>query len=103
MAYIRRVGPFHAYHFSFAALFVSVALVQLGIGLLGPLDALSGAARGFSTNEIGLLGSAHFAGFLMGCMAAPRLMGRSGHSRTFAAMAAKGVIAAPLHPVIYDP
>ena len=103
MAYIRRVGPFHAYHFFFAALFVSVALVQLGIGLLGPLDALSGAARGFSTNEIGLLGSAHFAGFLMGCMATPRLMGRIGHSRTFAAMAAKGVTAAPLHPVIYDP
>lgn len=88
---------------SFAALFASVALVQLGSGSLGPLDVLSGAAKGFSTGEIGLLGSAHFAGFLLGCMAAPRLMGQIGHSRTFAAMAAIGVISALLHPVIYNP
>ena len=52
---------------SFAALFLAVALVQLGSGALAPLDALSGAAAGFSTAEIGLLGSAHFVGFFVGC------------------------------------
>src|SRR3546814_1045054 len=44
---------------SFSALFLSIYLVQLGSGSLGPLDALSGSVIGFSTEEIGLLGSAH--------------------------------------------
>ena len=88
---------------SFAALFISVALVQLGSGTLGPLDALSGAALGFSTREIGLLGSAHFAGFFVGCLVMPAMMGRVGHSRAFAAMAAIGAVGALLHPLWHDP
>ena len=43
---------------SFAALLLSVALLQLGSGGLAPLDALSGVALNFSTGEIGMLGSA---------------------------------------------
>jgi MFS family permease len=88
---------------SFAALFASVVLVQLSSGALGPLDALSGAALGFSNTEIGMLGSMHYLGFFAGCWAAPRLIGRVGHARTFAALAAIGAIGALLHPVIVDP
>ena len=85
---------------SFAALLLSVALVQLGSGTLGPLDALSGAALGFSTREIGLLGSAHFLGFFIGCYLTPAMIGRVGHSRAFAAMAAIGAVGALLHPMV---
>lgn len=88
---------------SFTALFVSIYLVQLGSGSLGPLDALSGAVIGFSTEEIGLLGSAHFFGFFLGCYVTPRLVGDIGHSRTFAAAAAIGAIGALLHPVVEGP
>ncbi|MFV0475959.1 MAG: hypothetical protein ACK5MQ_17410, partial [Pikeienuella sp.] len=88
---------------SFAALFLSIAFVQLGSGSLGPLDALAGAARGFSTAEIGLLGSAHFAGFFIGCWLTPILLGAVGHARAFAAMAAIGAIAALAHPILPDP
>jgi MFS family permease len=88
---------------SFAALFLSVVFVQLGSGALAPLDALSGAALGFTTTEIGVLGSAHFVGFFIGCWAAPRLMEQVGHSRAFAAVAAIGAMGALLHPVIVDP
>jgi MFS family permease len=88
---------------SFAALFVSIYLVQLGSGSLGPLDALSGAVIGFSTEEIGLLGSAHFFGFFIGCYVTPRLVGDIGHSRTFAAAAAIGAIGALLHPILEGP
>jgi MFS family permease len=88
---------------SFVALFASVVLVQFSSGALGPLDALSGAALGFSKTEIGMLGSMHYAGFFAGCWAAPRLIGRVGHARTFAALAAVGAIGALLHPVVVDP
>ncbi|MEQ8354318.1 MAG: MFS transporter [Kiloniellaceae bacterium] len=88
---------------SFTALFFSIYLVQLGSGSLGPLDALSGAAIGFSTEQIGLLGSAHFLGFFLGCYVTPRLIGDIGHSRSFAAAAAIGAIGALLHPILEGP
>lgn len=88
---------------SFAALFIAILFVQLGSGTLGPLDALSGAALGFSTREIGLLGSAHYVGFFVGCWATPRLMASVGHERAFAFFAAVGTMGALLHPVIIDP
>ena len=77
---------------SFSALFLSVILLQLSSGGIVPLDALSGVALGFSTTQIGLLGSAHFAGFFVGCWWAPRLMGSIGYSRAFAAFTALGTL-----------
>ena len=87
---------------SFAALFLSVVLLQLSSGALGPLDALSGVALGFSTQEIGLLGSAHFFGFFIGCWWAPRLMGSVGHSRAFAVFTAMGAIGILSHMMITE-
>ncbi|WP_187432041.1 putative MFS-type transporter YcaD [Roseobacter fucihabitans] len=87
---------------SFAALFLSVILLQLSSGGVGPLDALSGLTLGFSKQEIGLLGSAHFLGFFIGCWWAPRLMGSVGHSRAFAALAAAGAIGLMSHMLIID-
>ena len=52
---------------SFAALFLSVVLLQLSSGGVGPLDALSGLSMAFTKAEVGLLGSAHFLGFFIGC------------------------------------
>lgn len=52
---------------SFAALFLSVVLLQLSSGGVGPLDVLSGTVLGFTRQEIGMLGSAHFFGFFIGC------------------------------------
>lgn len=88
---------------SFAALFLSVVLLQLGTGGVAPLDALSGVTLGFSAAEIGALGSAHFLGFFIGCWWAPRLMGTVGHSRAFAAFTAAGTIGLIAHMMIVDP
>lgn len=88
---------------SFAALFLSVLLLQLSSGGVGPLDALSGLALDFSRQEIGLLGSAHFLGFFIGCWWAPRLMGSVGHSRAFAAFTAAGAIGLIAHMLVIDP
>ena len=88
---------------SFAALFLSVILLQLSSGAIGPLDALSGITLNFTTGQIGLLGSAHFVGFFIGCWWAPRLMGEIGHSRAFAAFTAAGAIGMIAHMLIIDP
>lgn len=88
---------------SFAALFLSVILLQLSSGGVGPLDALSGIALDFTKQHIGLLGSAHFLGFFIGCWWAPRLMGSVGHSRAFAAFTAAGAIGLMSHMLVIDP
>lgn len=88
---------------SFAALFLSTVLLQLSSGGVGPLDALSGSVLGYSTQQIGLLGSAHFLGFFIGCWWAPRLMGSIGHSRAFAAFTATGAIGLLAHMLVLDP
>lgn len=88
---------------SFASLFLSVALLQLSSGGVGPLDALSGIALNFSTEQIGILGSAHFFGFFIGCWWAPRLMGSVGHSRAFAVLTAAGAIGLLAHMLFIDP
>lgn len=87
---------------SFAALFLSVILLQLGAGALGPLDAISGLQYQFSRADIGLLGSSHFVGFFLGCWWAPRVMGSVGHSRAFAAFTAAGTIGIIAHTLLID-
>ena len=88
---------------SFAALFLSVVLLQLGGGGIGPLDAISGLDIGFTKAEVGLLGSAHFFGFFIGCWWAPRVMGTVGHSRAFSAFVAIGTIGILAHMLVIHP
>lgn len=88
---------------SFAALFLSVILLQLSSGAVAPLDALSGLALNFSTQQIGILGSAHFVGFFIGCWWAPRLMGAVGPSRAFAVFTSMGAIGLISHMMWVDP
>ena len=88
---------------SFSSLLVSVVLLQLSSGILGPLDVLSGYELNFSTTQIGLLGSSHFIGFFIGCWWAPRLVSQVNHSRCFAVFASLGTIGILLHMVFIDP
>ncbi len=88
---------------SFASLFLSVTLLQLSSGGVGPLDALNGLDVGFTQSQVGVLGSAHFFGFFIGCWWAPRLMGSVGHSRAFATFTAMGAIGIAAHVLATDP
>ena len=81
---------------------MSILLLQISAGGLGPLDVLSGLQLGFSRTEVGLLGSAHFVGFFAGCWWAPRLMGSVGASRAFAAFTATGAISLLAHMLVID-
>lgn len=88
---------------SFGSLFLAVILLQLSTGGVGPLDAISGIVLDFTTAQVGLLGSAHFVGFFIGCWWAPRLMGGVGHARAFAAFTAAGAIGLLAHMLVIDP
>lgn len=59
-----------------------------GNGLQGTLIALRGAEEGFSPTMIGFMGTAYYAGFLIGCLAIVRIMRAVGHIRAFSALAA---------------
>ena len=87
---------------SLSTLLLSTLFVQMGIGSLRPFDAISGQALGFTSVEIGLLASGHFAGFLLGCIFSPYLVRRAGHSRAFAVMAGAAVISIIAHPILPD-
>jgi len=69
-------------------LLLAAAILLGGNGLQGTLIALRGAAEGFSASTIGFMGTAYFAGFLVGCFAITPMMKQVGHVRSFASLAA---------------
>lgn len=69
-------------------LLVAAGILLAGNGLLGTLIALRGVQEGFSTGLIGLFGTAYFGGFMLGCIAVPKMLQSVGHIRTFASLAA---------------
>ena len=66
------------------AILFSTALYIVANGLIGVLIPVRARMEGFSNLSLGIIGSAYFTGFVIGCFAGPRLLARVGHSRTFA-------------------
>lgn len=85
------------------AILVSVALLQLGSGLLNTLLAVTANEQGFSTARIGVIMSGFFVGFACGIFVSGRLIRRMGHIRTFAFCAALCASIALLHSLWVDP
>ncbi|GHA98017.1 MFS transporter [Algimonas arctica] len=71
---------------SVGALLISAAVLLAGGGLLGTLIAVRAELEGFPLLAIGLMSSAYFAGFVVGCVFTPMLVKRVGHVRVFAAL-----------------
>lgn len=86
-----------------AALLVSVALLLMGNGLQGTLLPVRGSIEAFTTLDIGLIGTAYYAGFATGCAFGGRLVARAGHIRTFAAMAAIASAVPLVHAMVLMP
>ena len=85
---------------SISALLFTIMFMQMGTTALGPLDTLSAIEIGFSNTEIGVIGGAHFLGFLLGCLFSPLLVKRVGHARAYCVTAALSIIAILLHPIL---
>lgn len=68
---------------------VATAMIMLvANGLQGTLVPVRAHHEGFSSTAISFMGAAYFAGFVAGCLLAPRLIHRAGHVRAFAVLCA---------------
>lgn len=86
-----------------SALLFSVSLLLMGNGLQGTLLPVRGNLESFSAIELGLLGTAYFLGFTLGCMHGPLLVRRSGHIRAYLAMTSLASAVALVHALYVDP
>lgn len=82
-----------------ASILLGVAFLLAGNGLQFTLLPLRGQAEGFTSLEIGGIGSAYYAGFVAGCALAPYLILRAGHIRAFAALVALAVVVGLAYPL----
>ena len=85
-----------------AAILLSTLLFLVGNGLLGTLIPVRGDLEGFTNLAIGVIGSAYFAGFVLGCYIAPRMLVRGGHIRTFAVAGGVAASTALLQTLFVD-
>ena len=85
------------------ALFIGVALLQLGHGLQGSLIGVQAAGASFSATVTGIIMSGFSIGILMSSVVTPRIVGIVGHIRVFAAFASIVSTAVLLIPVWINP
>ncbi|MBD8556197.1 MFS transporter [Rhizobium sp. CFBP 8762] len=85
------------------ALLLGTLFVFLGNGLHGLLLPVRGAAEGYSSTTLGLLGTSWASGFVLGCLLAPNIVKRTGHVRAFSGFAALLAIVALLTGIMVDP
>ena len=74
-------------------LLLAVAILLIGHGLQLSLLPMRAEHLGWTTNAIGLTGSAYFTGFVVGCLVIPSIVAQVAHIRTFMVMAAMATIA----------
>ncbi|MQA65392.1 MAG: MFS transporter [Alphaproteobacteria bacterium] len=93
----------HAILFSLVALFCGIGILLVGNGLLGTLLGVRSVSLGFSLEVTGMVMAAYFAGFIAGSLRCVDLIERTGHIRTFAALAAVASAAALAHVLLESP
>ena len=84
-------------------LLITAGILLGGNGLQSTLIALRGAQESFSALAIGLMGTAYFMGFLLGCIFITYIMRAIGYVRAFAALAAIAASATLTLALVIDP
>jgi MFS family permease len=85
------------------ALLMAVGAVNLGFGLQSTLLGVRASLEGFDLGALGIVMSAHYLGFILGSLFGPKIVGRVGHIRAFAVMAAIASCATVLHALFLAP
>jgi MFS family permease len=75
----------------------------MGNGLQGILLPVRGNLEGYATTTLGLLGTSWAAGFVVGCLIAPKMVRRVGRVRAFSGFIAIIAIIALVSGIIIDP
>lgn len=88
---------------SVAALLFGTLFLFMGNGLQGILLPVRGNLEGYATTTLGLLGTSWAAGFVIGCLIAPKMVRRVGHVRAFSGFIAIIAIIALVSGIIIDP
>ena len=88
---------------SVAALLFGTLFLFMGNGLQGILLPVRGNIEGYATTTLGLLGTSWAAGFVIGCLVAPKLVRRVGHVRAFSGFISIIAIIALVSGIIIDP
>ena len=86
-----------------ASLLLGSAFLLMAGALHGLLLAVHGTIAGFSTTELGLLGTGWAFGFVTGCVLIPRVVRRVGHIRAYGALASVGAVTILLNLLIVSP
>ena len=81
--------------FPVAALLLGSAFLLLAGGLHGLLLPIQGAIHGFTTFELGLIGTGWSIGFIAGCLLMPLIVRRVGHVRAYGVMASIAAVDDP--------
>ncbi|MDY8110002.1 MFS transporter [Fulvimarina sp. 2208YS6-2-32] len=95
MQFTRQIVPI-------AALLISTFFLMAGAGLQGILMPVRGSIEGWSTYEIGLLGTSYAIAFTLACVVMPLVVRSAGHVRTFTSLSALLAIAILLCALIVD-
>jgi MFS family permease len=86
-----------------AALLTSAGFLLAANGLHGLLLPLRATGEGFTTTQIGLMGTGWAVGFVLSSLLTPLLVRRAGHIRAFAAFSAMAAIIALINAMIISP
>ncbi len=86
-----------------AALLLGSAFLFMAGGLHGLLLPIRGNFEGFSTFELGLIGTGWSVGFMAGCLLIPAIVRRVGHVRSYGVMASIAAIVILLNVLIISP
>lgn len=84
-------------------LWLALAAMVVGHGLLGSLLGVRLTLEGYPAGTAGLVMSGFFVGIVAAGLLAPRLIGAVGHIRVFAAMAGLSLVCALLHSLWVEP
>ncbi|MDH3713543.1 MAG: MFS transporter [Gammaproteobacteria bacterium] len=85
---------------SMGSLLTSYALLMAGTGLFSTFIGLRAELEGFSTEVIGTMAAAHYAGLVAGSLRCGQLINRVGHIRAFAAFSSIIASAVLLFPFV---
>ncbi len=80
-----------------------MGVLMLGAGLQSTLLGVRATLEGFPPPVTGMIMSCYYVGYLLGTVAAPRLLRRVGHIRVFAALAAVAAAAILVQGALVNP